>query len=423
MNMILVALGSYGDVHPFVGIGIELRRRGHRVQIIAYSHFERLIADAGLELISCGTAEEFKRLASDPRAWKRFRGTRTVLGFVGNLIRPIYRLVAENHVPGQTVVAASSLALGARVAQDHLSIPTASVHLQPTMLWSAVDPPYIQGLFMPRWMPTWMKRAQYGLGEFFVLDRILAPPLNAFRRELGLGPVKRVFGNYAHSPQRVIGMFPNWFAPPAPDWPSQVRLTGFPLFDERGITGLSDELQRFLDEGEPPVAFTPGSAMWQGQRFFEESASACGMLGRRGLLLTRHPDHLPKNLPPGVRHVDYAPFSELLPRCAALVHHGGIGTSSQALAVGVPQLIVPHAHDQPDNAARLVRLGVARTIEVSKYRHDRIALMVRELLESASTRARCSEVAARFAGRDAIAETCDLIEELPAPRDTELVAR
>jgi UDP:flavonoid glycosyltransferase YjiC (YdhE family) len=422
MNMILVALGSHGDVHPFVGIGMELRRRGHRVQVIAYSHFEKLIADAGLELVSCGTAEEFKRLASDPRAWKRFRGTQTVLSFVGMLIRPIYRLIAENYVPGQTVVAASSLALGARVAQDHLNIPTTSIHLQPTMLWSAIDPPFIQGLFTPPWMPNWMKRMQYELGEFLVLDRILAPPLNAFRRELGLGPVKRVFGHYAHSPQRVIGMFPDWFAPPAPDWPAQVRLTGFPLFDERGITALPEGLVRFLDEGEPPIAFTPGSAMWQGERFFEESARACEMLGRRGLLLTRHPDHLPRQLPPGVKHVEYAPFSELLPRCAALVHHGGIGTSSQALTAGVPQLVVPHAHDQPDNAARLIRLGVARKLEVSKYRRARIARTLQELLQSPDTRRRCSEIAARFDGQTAIGDTCDLIESLPTEHATQLVA-
>ena len=75
-----------------------------------------------------------------------------------------------------------------------------------------------------------------------------------------------------------------------------------------------------------------------------------GPRGRRGLLLSRHREHIPRTLPSDVRHVEYAPFSELLPRCAALVHHGGIGTSAQALAAGVPQLIMPMGHDQPDNS-------------------------------------------------------------------------
>jgi len=304
------------------------------------------------------------------------------------------------------------LALGARVAQDHLGVPLASVHLQPTMLRSVIDPPYLQGLFMPGWLPGWMKQAQYSLVDWAVLDRVLGKPLNALRKKLGLAAVKGVFGNYAHSPQRVIGMFPAWFAPPAPDWPAQVRLTGFPLYDETGVTRLPSDLDAFLNAGEAPIAFTPGSAMFQGRTFFEESVAACELLGKRGLLLTRHHEHLPPKLPSSVRHVEFAPFSQLLPRCAALVHHGGIGTCSQALKAGVRQLVVPHAHDQPDNAARLVRLGVARKIEVKRYRRGRIAVTLGELLKSTAVREKCKEVAERFVGDDAIGKTCDLIEQL-----------
>jgi rhamnosyltransferase subunit B len=412
MQALLVALGSHGDVHPFVGIGLGLRARGHRVRVVAYYNFRELVERAGLEFISCGTEEQFKQFASDPRAWKKFGGTKLILGFVSTLIRPIYQIVRENYVPGETVMAASSLAVGARVAQDHLKIPTASVHLQPTMLRSVIDPAHIQGMLTARWVPKWMIRVQYGLADKLVLDRGLGPELNAFRAELGLAPVKCVFGDYAHSPQRVIGLFPEWFAPPAEDWPKQVRLTGFPLYDESGITHLSSELEAFLDAGEAPIAFTPGSAMFQGRKFFEESAAACQMIGKPGLLLTRHLEHLPAKLPETVKHVDFAPFSQLLPRCAALVHHGGIGTSSQALRAGTPQLVVPHAHDQPDNAARLVRLGVARKLEVGQFERSRIARTVNELLAAPSTRDNCRSVAARFSGVDAIVETCDLMEEL-----------
>src|SRR5579859_3198095 len=227
MQVLLIALGSHGDVHPFVGIGLGLRARGHRVKVVAYYNFRALVERAGLEFISCGTEEQFNRFASDPRAWKKFGGTKLILGFVSTLIRPIYQIVAENYVPGETVMAASSMALGARVAQDHLKIPTASVHLQPTMLRSAIDPSHIQGMLTSRWVPKWMIWMQYGLADKLVVDRALAPELNAFRAELGLGPVKCVFGTYVHSPQRVIGLFPQWFAPAAQDWPKQVRLTGF----------------------------------------------------------------------------------------------------------------------------------------------------------------------------------------------------
>jgi rhamnosyltransferase subunit B len=413
LNVILVALGSHGDVHPFVGVGSALRERGHRVKVIAFGYFQQLIKDAGLECIPCGTAEEYKALASNPLAWKRFRGSRAIMELCTSLIEPIYRLIAENHVPGQTLLAASSLALGARVAEDHLHIPAATVHLQPSIIRSLIKPPYIQGLFMPDWLPRWMKRAQFNIVDSVVLDPVLAKPLNTFRASLGLAPVRKILGSYIHSPNRVIGFFPDWFAPPQSDWPPQVRLAGFPMFDERGMAKLPDDLVRFLDAGEAPIAFTPGSAMWQGHRFFNESTQACVRLGKRGLLLSRHADHIPTNLPDSVKHVSYAPFSELLPHCAALVHHGGVGTTSQALAAAIPQLVVPHAHDQPDNAKRLLNLGVARKLEVREYKRRKIAKTLGELLESKSIRENTKQVASRFATNAGIDRACDLIEDLP----------
>ena len=411
VNVLLAPLGSHGDVHPFVGVGLGLRARGHRVRVIANPYFAALIRGVGLELLPLGTADEYVRMAKNPDLWRRLRGLRTVLGAIASYIRPMYRLIAQNTMPGETIVVASTLALGARVAQDQLKIPTATLHLQPSIFRSVIDPPHLQGLYMPPWMPAWAKRAQYGMVDL-VTDPIIAPSLNEFRRELGLAPVRSVLGSYVHSPQRVIGLFPGWYAPPPPDWPPQTRLTGFPLYDERGHSSLDSTLVQFLENGDAPIAFTPGSAMWSGHSFLDHSARACQLLGKRGLLLTRHREHLPKSLPPGVIHAEYAPFSELLPRCAALVHHGGIGTTAQALASGVPQLVVPHAHDQPDNAHRVVALGVGRKLEPKEYRAPLIARELGELIASIEVKARCRDIMRRFVGADAIEQTCDLIEGL-----------
>ena len=415
MNVLLAALGSHGDVHPFVGIGLALRARGHRVRVIANPYFASLIEGVGLELIPLGTAEEYVRLAKNPDLWRRIRGLRTVLSGVALYIRPMYRAIAQKTVPGETIVAASTLALGARVAEDQLKIPSATVHLQPSIFRSVIDPPHLQGLYMPRGMPAWMKRVQYGAVDW-VVDPLIAPSLNEFRRELGLAAVRSILGSYVHSPRRVIGLFPGWYAPPPPDWPPQTRLTGFPLYDERGHSSLDPVLVSFLNEGDPPIAFTPGSAMWSGHSFFEHSARACELLGKRGLLLTRHREHLPPSLPRNVIHVEFAPFSELLPKCAALVHHGGIGTTAQALASGIPQVVVPHAHDQPDNAHRVVGLGVGRKLEPKEFRAPMIARVLTELLGSSEVKSRCRDVMRRFAGVDPIAQSCDLIEGLAPQR-------
>ena len=410
MKVILVALGSHGDVHPFLGIALALQRRGHAVRMIVQGYFTPLVEQTGVAAIGVGTADEYREMASDPDLWRRLKGTRTALRSLGKSMRPVYEAVVAEAAGGNAVVVASSLGLGARIAQDHLGIPTVTVHLQPSILLSEMHPPQLGGIVTPKWLPTWARRAQLRM-----LDRIcdpwIAPPINALRKELGLPPVDRIMTRYINSPQRVIGLFPAWFAPPAPDWPPQVRLTQFPLYDERGLSRLPESLERFLDAGSRPIAFTPGSAMWNGRRFFRESARACDMIGRRGLLLTRHTEQVPRSLPPGVMHVEYAPFSELLPRCAALVHHGGIGTCAQAMAAGIPQLITPFAHDQHDNAATLGRLGVARTIEPARYIAGHIVGQLDELFEDRALPARCRAVSTRFEGIDLLGETCDLIEK------------
>jgi UDP:flavonoid glycosyltransferase YjiC (YdhE family) len=409
MTILLIPLGSHGDVHPLVGIGIRLRQRGHRVRVIVNEHFESLLRGAELEMVTMGTDAEYRAMAGRPELWHRMRGPKAVMQSLGHLLRPTYELIERCNEPGQTVVVGSSLAFGARVAQEKLGIPGATIHLQPLDFRSYVAPPLDPGTLLYPGTPHWLKAFQFWAMDA-VVDRWMGPSLNAFRAELGLAPVKCVIRDWWNSPQRVIGMFPQWYAPQQPDWPPQTRLTGFPLYDERGVTALTPELIGFLNTGDAPIAFTFGSAMWHAKKILETSAQACAKLGKRGILLTRHREQVPDNLPAGVIHADFAPFSELLPRCAALVHHGGIGTAAQGLAAGVPHLVMPHAHDQPDNAARLMRLGVARKLEPRQFRLDRVAQELQVLLESSEVARTCRQVASRFVDVDPIGQTCELIE-------------
>lgn len=414
MNALLVAVGSHGDVHPFVGLGIRLLARGHRVTVVTNPHFAPMIERAGLGFLPLGTAEEYRRLAGDPDLWHPFKAFGVVARAFMPYVRPTYDHVAGEFARDKsTVVVASTLALGARVAQEALGVPMASVHLSPAVFASLHDTPPIPGLHLAPWLPRFAKRfLLHTLAHRLIVGRAVGRPLNAVRAALGLAPVTGVMMHWWNSPQLVLAMFPDWYAAPQPDWPMHTRVAGFPLYDERGLAPLSAALLQFLDNGAPPIAFTPGSAMWQGRDFFAASAEACRLLGRRGLLLSRHADHIPATLPPGVIHVDYAPFSELLPRCAALVHHGGIGTSAQALAAGAPQLVMPMAHDQPDNAVRLRKLGVADAIAPARYRADRVAAKLRRLLQDPAVAADCRTAAGRFVDTDALGEACRHVESL-----------
>jgi UDP:flavonoid glycosyltransferase YjiC (YdhE family) len=245
-----------------------------------------------------------------------------------------------------------------------------------------------------------------------VLDPMLCPALNALREEIGLPPVRRVMTQWLHSPERVIGLFPDWFAAPQPDWPPEARLTGFPLFDDTDEETSPEEVEAFLQAGEPPIVFMPGSLMQQAKRFFLESVRACERLGKRGILLTRYGEHLPERLPEGIRHFDYVPFSRLLPRAALVVHHGGIGCVSQALRAGVPQLIHPMAFDQHDNAARLRRLGVGDSLAPRRYRSDAVADRLRSLLDSPGVAERCREIAGRFENAQPLTQCSQLVEAM-----------
>ena len=414
MTVVILTIGSSGDVHPFVGLALGLRRRGHRVVFITNPYCGGSAVRAGLDVVPLGTADEFRNALSDPDVWHKHRGHRAVFRLVLGGLRQTYdAVVAEvGKATGPTVVVASSLGWGARIAQDQLGFPMATVHLAPSLFRSAIEPPVLPGLFMPRWLPLRVKQSIWAGGDKYVLDRMVGPAINALRAEVGLPPVGSILGTWWNSPDRVIGLFPDWFAAPQPDWPAQARLTGFPRYDESDTCDADAGLETFLAAGPPPVAFTPGSAMHHGTAFFRAGVEACRRLGRRGLLLTRHTGHLPADLPDTVRHVPYAPFGRLLPRCAAVVHHGGIGTTAQGLAAGIPQVVTPFAHDQFDNAQRVRRLGVGLTVKARLYTPRAATRALAAVLENPAMAATCRAVAARLADEEPIDRTCDLIEAL-----------
>ena len=152
--------------------------------------------------------------------------------------------------------------------------------------------------------------------------------------------------------------------------------------------------------------------MVQGREFFRISAEVCRVSGRRGLFLTQYPEQLPARLPNGVRHFNYIPFSTVLPRAAAFVHHGGIGTTGQAFAAGVPQIVVPLAHDQPDNAVRVRRLGVGDFLLPKDYKTSAVLKGLDRLLRSPAVKENCIRRASDVADSRSLEQACDLMEQL-----------
>lgn len=415
LDVLLPTLGSAGDVHPMIAIGLALRARGHRATVITSPYHQALIERQGLGFLPVGTLAEAEAAIHDPDLWHPRRGFRVVAERVIAPATPvIYRLIEARAGPG-TVIVGSSIAFGARLAAEKLGLPLATLHLQPAVIRSLADHGMFGDLRLSARQPRWWKRSLIGFADWLVIDRQLGPPLNEFRATLGLAPVRHILGDWLHSPRAVIGAFPEWYAERQPDWPAQLTLTGFPLWDGGDATALPAAAESFLAAGPASVVFTAGSAAATQHAFFRESLAAVRRLGVRAMLVTNHAAQLPASLPAGVAAFGYLPFSRLLPRAAALVHHGGIGTVAQAIHAGIPQLVVPSGHDQFDNGWRVTRLALGASLPEARYRGAPAAALLARLLGDPSLGARVLERSRLIDSNAALAAACRVIEAL-APR-------
>ena len=363
-HILILAVGSAGDVYPFIVIGQALRARGHAVTLVASANFRERVERAGLRFVSGLSQEELDLGVHDPDLWHPVKGFGTIWKHMARLLPAAYaqQLALVQESPGPTIIVASTLGLTGRLLQEAHGVPLVTVHLAPSCFFSADDTAVRRGLHWPRNWPRWAVRLTLKLVEQVMVDPVVRPAVNGLRARLGLAPVRRVMRHWLHSPQQVICAWPAWFAAPQADWPPNAVCAGFPRMPASGANALDPALQTFIDGGDAPIVITPGSAMAHGREFIARALAAAAALTVRAVVVTPYRDQLPSVLPPSVHYAAYAPFDVLSRQAAAFVHHGGIGTSATVLAAGKPQLIVPFAFDQPDNAARLTRLGVAATV-------------------------------------------------------------
>jgi UDP:flavonoid glycosyltransferase YjiC (YdhE family) len=412
-RVVITTIGSLGDLHPYIAIARELQARGHEA-ILATSECYR----EKIESLNIGfrPVRPDSAWIADPDKMRRYMHLR--LGLV-RLGRELF-LPALRDSYADTLAAAegadllvSQVPLAARLVAEKTGIAWASTIHIPLFFFSAHDLPVLPTL-------PWLTRRFRGFGHRFwgpVLSaakwatRGLARPWDELRSEIGLPAATDHPLGDSHSPCLVLALFSRLFAEKQPDWPPQTVVTGFPFFDE-GV-GMPPDLERFLDDGPPPVVFTLGTAVsMNAGRFYEHSAAAAKRLCRRAVLILNNRRNRLPNLPEGIVAFDYAPFSQLFPRAAAIVHHGGIGTTGLALRAGRPALVMPCAWDQPDNAERAVRLGTARSIASHRYTPRRVALQLDRLLGDPRYAGRAQEVAAQMKHEDGVRSACDALEEL-----------
>lgn len=412
MHVIVSGIGSAGDVNPFIEVSRELVNRGHSVDFIASAYFEEKVKLSNLTFLPLGTREQYLQTAANPDLWHPLRGFSATWSAIKPWLRQHLSLIAERFRPGQTVLLNSTVAIGGRLAQEKLKIPAATVHLAPSCIISADAPPHFPGFALPTWLPVQIRRLILNAVDKHSLDSVCAAELNEERKFLELPAVSSVMMRWIHSPDLVIGAFPDWFAKIQNDWPANSVLTGFPIHRTDGYEVLSPALEAFIESGPPPVVFTAGSAMGDAREHFKKAAKVVELSRVRAIFVNAFPDQVRDLLPANAIHAEYAPFDQLLPRTSLIVHHGGIGTSTQALAAGTKQFIIPRAHDQFDNADRFRDLKVAEVGSVKESAEVQARKLIRLLKDQNASAAIGKYKQIIESSSDPRIAICHLLEEL-----------
>jgi UDP:flavonoid glycosyltransferase YjiC (YdhE family) len=410
-RIVLATWGSYGDLFPYLGLALGLKARGADVVLATCPYYRTIVEGEGIAFRPMRpdvdpAATDLIRRIMDPR-----RGSEVIVREL--LMRALddsYADVVEAS-RGADLLVSHPVTFAVPVAADVTGRRWLSTVLSPLSFFSVFDFPVLQTGAVAKLVRLGAPVARLARAIAMRMTGPWTAPVQALRRSVGLKAAPNVLFDGQFSPHGTLALFSHALGQPQPDWPPQTSVTGFIPYNGPDRE-MSADLSAFLDDGDPPVVFTLGSsAVGAAGSFYQESARAAALVGRRAVLLVggRTENRPLEPLPPDVWLEDYAPHERLFPRAAAIVHHGGIGTTSQSLKSGRPMLVVPFAHDQPDNAYRVSRLGVARVVPPSRYRAMRVAGELRALLESPTAVTRASEVGRAVRSERAIDVACDAI--------------
>ena len=421
-RVVITCWGSYGDVYPYVGLAKALIALGHRVLVAAPAYYRPTVEQEEIEFAAVVPDVDPNDRATIARIMHPAKGTEAILR--GLLMPALSRTYEElrGACTGADLVVSHPITFAAPVVAETQGLPWVSTLLAPLSFFSTTDLPVFPPapwLVHLRWLGPWFGRMFVSLAHR--ATQAWMEPVYRLRLEHGLPPGLHPLFEGQFSPAMTLALFSRVLAKPQRDWPPSVQLTGFVFYNGPGL--LDPALESFLASGQPPVVFTLGtSAVGAAGAFYQESVKAIADLGMRAVLLTGgFPENQPTGrLPPGVLLVDRAPHHLLFPYAGAVVHQGGIGTTAQALRAARPMLVVPHGHDQPDNAFRVTNLGVARTVFPQQYRAPRVARELGQLLHVGRYQARSAAIAAvvrEEAGADGAAAAIDRLLDGRSGRD------
>ena len=410
-RIVFTTLGSLGDLYPQIALAIELRRRGHDIVFAVMQEYGEIVAGLGFEF---WLMRPDSSMMKNPETLALMKDTKTgpEYGFkhwLAPSLRDTYTDLLASAKDADLIVAGAAVFVAPLVAEK-LTIPWIAFALAPYGFFSITDPSVTLLKFLDKLRELGRPLQARMIPLVKGLTQHLAMPIYQLRVELGLAQISHNPLEEEFSSCMILGSFSPVLGAPQPDWDPRIVVTGFIFYDGTEQNNeLSAELQAFLAAGEPPIVFTLGTiVVGVPGTFYQESIRAATLLNRRAVLLIGA-NTPPTNLPESIIATDYVRHSLIFPHACAIVHQGGSGTTAQALKSGHPTLIVPYCDDQPDNAARIERLGTSRTISRQEYTAPRVARELEEILENPKYATKVAEVALIIQAEDGVTFACDTI--------------
>lgn len=409
MKIIIYALGTSGDINPMVGIGKLMVDRGYFVIFLTSDYFKELIEISGFEFVGVGTKEEYLR-GNQLSAWKAENVTDNFIYYHAPAFLPAYQYIEQLHDKESVVLLSIGEQNGAVAAAVKYNIPFIKFSISPNLIFSAEKPPAPLCWQLPKIMPKFIQRmfVRYvdakSMKLFYQHPEV--KPYVELRKKLGC-PVTY---DRKTNAKLLVGFFPEWFGMRAKDWPKDIKLVGFPLSDPTNENARL-VFDSIVEEIGSPIVFTTGTGISETESVFQEGRKICELLNLPGLFVGSSGSKAVLNDSTLCRHIDYIDFEYALPKCRAIVHHGGIGTLSQAVRAGIPQLIRPIKYDQPDNANRIHQMGLGTFVLPDYFKAETVVPILKAMIGTASQNKALAIYSADIKRSNAIEKACDLIEK------------
>ena len=409
LNVVIYALGTGGDIHPMVALGIELRRRGHSVTFLSNDYFQSIIVSAGIEFVSVGSVDQYHK-GNSALAWESSNHTDNFEHYHAPAFEPAFEYV-KNLADKNAILVALGEENGARVAAEKFNIPFIKIILAPSMIFSAFKPPAPMSWAIPSYIPRFIVRfllRRHRKNRFKTFST--SPYTAAYRATRDRLQCPLAFQAESTAVLQ-IGFFPEWFGMPAKDWPSNIKLVGFPLQNCVSVDSRA-RLDTFIETQGAPLIFTSGTGVSDVVNLFREGRKICEQLRVPGVFVGGSSGAEILRGSSLCTHMSYIDFEYALPKALAIIHHGGIGTTAQAIKAGIPQLIRPIKYDQPDNADRVYKLGLGTYVMPEKFKAEAIVPMIASMVQNAKRSKALRHYSKDVNNSSAIEDACNLIEQV-----------